>query len=91
MNKVIVERAVQALAALNGSKRHEADSLPLRENIHESVVQPESKGLEEKAACGSPHCAGCYDAGDGRKMHPPKIGEEYRKWLEGWKPKGKPQ
>jgi hypothetical protein len=43
------------------------------------------------AVCGSPHCAGCYDAGDGRKMHPPKIGEEYRKWLERWKPKGKPQ
>ncbi len=41
--------------------------------------------------CGSPHCAGCYDVGDGRKIHPPKIGEDYRKWLECWKPKGKPQ
>jgi hypothetical protein len=43
------------------------------------------------AACGSPHCAGCYDVGDGRKVHPPKCGEEYRKWLERWQPKGKPQ
>ncbi len=43
------------------------------------------------AACGSPHCAGCYDVGDGRKIHPPKCGEEYQKWLERWQPKGKPQ
>jgi hypothetical protein len=26
------------------------------------------------AACGSPNCAGCYDLGDGRKVHPPKHG-----------------
>lgn len=26
------------------------------------------------APCGSPHCAGCYDLGDGRKIHPPKAG-----------------
>jgi len=43
------------------------------------------------AACSSPQCAGCYDVGDGRRIHPPKCGEEYRKWLEGWQPKGKPQ
>lgn len=43
------------------------------------------------AAYGSPHCAGCYDVGDGKKIHPPKCGEEYRKWLERWQPKGKPQ
>ena len=43
------------------------------------------------AACGSAHCAGCYDVGDGRKIHPPKCGEEYRNWLERWQPKGKPQ
>jgi hypothetical protein len=40
------------------------------------------------AACGASHCAGCYDVGDGRKIHPPKIGEDYRKWLERWKPRG---
>ena len=43
------------------------------------------------APCGSPHCAGCYDVGEGRRIHPPKIGEDYRKWLEHWQPKEKPQ
>ena len=41
--------------------------------------------------CGSAHCIGCYDVGDGRKIHPPKCGEKYRKWLERWQPKGRPQ
>jgi hypothetical protein len=41
--------------------------------------------------CGSLLCAGCYDVGDGRKIHPPKVGEDYRKWLERWKPIGRPQ
>jgi hypothetical protein len=38
------------------------------------------------AACGSPHCAGCYDVGDGRKIHPPRCGEAFlrwRTWMEG--------
>jgi hypothetical protein len=48
-------------------------------------------GAQPLAACGSSHCAGCYDVGDGRKIHPPKIGEGYRKWLERWKPNGKVQ
>jgi hypothetical protein len=43
------------------------------------------------AACGSAHCAGCYDVGDGRKIHSPRCGEEYRNWLERWQPKGKPE
>jgi hypothetical protein len=30
-------------------------------------VQP-----EDLAACGSPGCAGCYDVGDGVKIHPPR-------------------
>jgi hypothetical protein len=43
------------------------------------------------APCGSPHCAGCYDVGEGRKIHPPRCGEDFlrwRAWLEG---KGRPQ
>ena len=47
--------------------------------------------LPSDAICGSPHCAGCYDVGDGRRIHPPKCGEKHRKWLEHWQPKGKPQ
>ena len=45
------------------------------------------------AACGSPDCAGCYivDAETGARIHPPKCGEEYRRLLERWQPKGKPQ
>lgn len=41
------------------------------------------------AVCGSPVCAGCYDIGDGRKIHPPKCGEDYLQWLERWETKGK--
>jgi hypothetical protein len=33
--------------------------------------------IKAPAACGSPHCAGCYEVGDGKKIHPPKIGAEY--------------
>ena len=43
------------------------------------------------AACGSTQCAGCYEVGDGKRIHPPKCGDEYRKWLERWQPRGKPQ
>jgi hypothetical protein len=42
------------------------------------------------APCGSPFCAGCYDVGDGRKIHPPKCGAEFlrwRAWLEGKGPR----
>jgi len=38
------------------------------------------------AACGSPHCAGCYEVDGGRRIHPPKCGEyflRWRAWLEG--------
>ncbi len=42
-------------------------------------------------SCGLPRCAGCYDVGDRRKIHPPKCGEEYRSRLEKWKPQGKVQ
>lgn len=36
---------------------------------------------------------GCYvvDNATGARIHPPKCGEKYRKWLEHWQPKGKPQ
>lgn len=43
-------------------------------------------GAQPLAACGSSHCAGCYDVGDSRKIHPPKCGEQFlrwRDWLEG--------
>lgn len=67
----------------------------LRANRAEAIAmltgQPAEPGLGQLAPCGSPHCAGCYDVGEGRKIHPPKCGEDYRKWLERWEPKGKTQ
>ena len=39
---------------------------------------------ERMAPCKSPLCAGCYDVGDGKRIHPPKCGEG---WLDRWKPK----
>ena len=41
--------------------------------------------------CGSPHCAGCYEVEQGVRIHPPRCGASYRRWLERWQPKGKPQ
>jgi hypothetical protein len=43
------------------------------------------------AQCGSSDCAGCYDVGDGRRIHPPKCGEKYRAWRERWEAGGKVQ
>lgn len=43
------------------------------------------------ALCGWADCAGCYDIGDGRRIHPPKCGEDYLQWLERWDAKGKLQ
>lgn len=45
----------------------------------------------DSAVCGSTNCAGCYDVGDARKIHPPKCDKDYGKWLERWKPIGRPQ
>ena len=49
----------------------------LRAN-HSSEQTP---GVRKLAPCGSPDCAGCYDVSEGRKIHPPKCGEDYR---SGW-------
>jgi hypothetical protein len=42
----------------------------------------------DKLSCGSPQCAGCYDVGDGRKIHPPKCGQDYLDWLKKWEAGG---
>jgi hypothetical protein len=46
------------------------------------VRLPTSDNAAPVAACGSPLCAGCYDVGDGRKIHPPRCGEEWLLRLE---------
>jgi hypothetical protein len=55
------------------------------------VVAKPQAAPNELAPCGSSDCAGCYCVGDGKRIHPPKCGDEYRKWLELWKPEGKVQ
>lgn len=43
------------------------------------------------APCGFPACAGCYDVGDGKKIHPPKCGPDYADLLKRWEPRGRKQ
>ena len=43
------------------------------------------------APCASPHCAGCYEVEPGRKIHPPKCGQDYLDWLLEWEAKGRVQ
>ena len=50
----------------------------------------QTEGMDQLAPCGSAQCAGCYDVGDGRKIHPPKCGTgflRWRAWLEGKGPR----
>jgi hypothetical protein len=89
MDRVIVERAVRALAALNACPGPETRSSPVP--VHASANRATPLLGERQAGCGSPRCAGCYDVGDGRKIHPPKCGEEYRACLELWETKGRVQ
>ncbi len=49
------------------------------------------EALRNRAACGSLHCAGCYDVGDGRRIHPPKCGQDYLDWFAKWEGKGRAQ
>ena len=65
------------------------DSLLARiREMKPAILEALRSGL---AACGSAHCAGCYDVGDGKRIHPPRCGEDYRARLERWTPRGKVQ
>ena len=90
MDKGIVERAVQALIALNADRRNEIDSVKTPKLSHVLVRRIEVGRPEAIAHCAAPECAGCYEVGDGKKFHPPRCGEgflRWRAWLEG---KGNP-
>jgi hypothetical protein len=70
-------------------KRALDDSLLARiREVKPAILEALRSGL---AACGSEHCVGCYDVGDGRRIHPPKCGEKYRAWLERWEAGGRVQ
>jgi len=53
-----------------------------------SVSGPEKAGTEQNtahqangqspAACGSLCCAGCYDVGDRKKIHPPRCSQNWQ-------------
>lgn len=49
---------------------------PIRGETDDGAVEGK-RGAAAVAPCGSPDCAGCYDVGDGRKIHPPRCGEEW--------------
>ena len=58
---------------------------PCSDTPKDSAVQS-AYNSKELAPCGSPDCGGCYEVGDGRKIHPPKCGQDFlrwRAWLEG--------
>lgn len=63
----------------------------LRAHRAEIIAALRERDQGERAACDSPNCAGCYDLGDGRRIHPPKCGDDYRAWLERWDAKGRVQ
>jgi hypothetical protein len=94
MDRAVIERALRALAEI-GAARTAAPELsremPEPADLkHANPINAESSTATADL-CGSADCAGCYNVGDGRKIHPPKIGEDYKKWLERWKPKGSVQ
>jgi hypothetical protein len=55
------------------------------------IVTVPQTAPDELAACGSSDCGGCYHVGNGKRIHPPKCGEDYKRWLERWEPKAKVQ
>ena len=63
----------------------------LRAHREEILAALRERDKGERASCDSPNCAGCYDVGDGRRIHPPKCGEDYRAWLERWEGRGRLQ
>ena len=63
--------------ALLDVARVEKESILAYLRAHLSNEQ--ASNADNLAPCGSEHCAGCYDVGDGKKIHPPKCSEDYRK------------
>jgi hypothetical protein len=61
---------------------------------NEKTIKPTEQSCEKseiseiRAECDSPDCAGCYEVGDGKKIHPPKVSREWLEWLVQWEPKG---
>lgn len=89
--KSLAFRVLQEVAARNSRRMGcpTAASTPGQDAGQDTgALKPQREGV---SPCGSPHCAGCYEVGDGKMIHPLKCGEEYRAWLERWKAKGRVQ
>lgn len=41
------------------------------------------------AACGPPHCGGCYEVAPGVRLHPPKISPEWTEYLKRCREQGR--
>jgi hypothetical protein len=94
MDKAVVERALRALLEIGAVQPlvHESPSEMLGPaNLAPAHLVKAKSGPANAPLCASPDCAGCYDVGDGRKIHPPRIGDDYLAWLERWNPKGTAQ
>jgi len=78
----------EAQSLLNAAR---ADKESILAYLQAPRFQEQNLGGKKLSPCGSASCAGCYDVGDGRKVHPPKCGEDYRVWLARWEAKGKVQ
>jgi len=88
MNKALVEHAVRALAELNSARNVEERSSALSRNAGGSTADIPRLVSEALAACGSLDCAGCYDVSEGKRIHPPKCGDDFRAWRERWEARG---
>ncbi len=67
-----------------------APNVPTADPATEGLA-PRSRRPGEIAPCAQPHCAGCYDVGEGRLLHPPKSGQDFLDWLLKWEAKGRVQ
>ena len=89
--KALAFRVLQEIT----SRSPQATNCPaLDAPVGQAAVRPDSSPVKRGAQftpCGSQDCAGCYDVRDGKKIHPPKSGEEYRNWLLRWEARGKIQ
>ena len=67
-----------------GRRRFRCVCDPPIESTGRAIMQKPDRALPEViAACGSLACAGCYDVGDGIKIHPPRAGYDQSTLLFG--------
>jgi len=53
-------------------------SVPGQEKVGTERYTDEANG-RSPAPCGSLCCAGCYEIGDGKRVHPPRCSQDWQK------------